>query len=95
MTKACTANLACRTCLESITFRTGSSCNNRSIVAYGPECDYIRLDGCELGGNNGLLLPLNKGVSMPVCTFTCLVCLHYASNVGILCQISTTDGVSS
>ncbi len=54
----------CSACLEAITFRTAAACANRSVVAFGPACDYIRLDNCELAGRNGLLLPLNKGMAI-------------------------------
>lgn len=33
---------------------------DRSIIAYGPECDYIHLEESEIGGITGLLLPGTK-----------------------------------
>ena len=52
----------CRAAFAHITFRTLTHSNSRSIVGFGPDCDYIRLEGCELAGHNGLLCPFSKGV---------------------------------
>ena len=33
---------------------------DRSMVGFGPECGYIALHDCDLGGVSGLLMPRTK-----------------------------------
>ena len=53
----------CRVCLEGLTLRTVQSGGDRSVVSFGPACNYIRLERCEIGGFCGLILPKTKEVT--------------------------------
>ena len=55
--------LPCRVSFENVVLRAVANTGDRSIVSFGPACDYIRLEDCELGGFSGLILPSTK----PVC----------------------------
>ena len=50
-------------CLEGLTLRTVQSGGDRSVVSFGPACNYIRLERCEIGGFCGLILPKTKEVT--------------------------------
>ena len=51
-------------CLEGLTLRTvRSASGERSVVSFGPACNYIRLERCEIGGFCGLILPKTKEVT--------------------------------
>ncbi len=52
-------------CLEGLTLRTVQSTGDRSVVSFGPACNYIRLERCEIGGFCGLILPLTKQARAP------------------------------
>ncbi|KAK9829994.1 hypothetical protein WJX72_009108 [[Myrmecia] bisecta] len=52
------ANARC--CFEHIVFRSATCSQDRSIVCYGPDCNYIRLAHCEVAGASGLMLPQLK-----------------------------------
>ena len=54
-----------RVCLEGLTLRTVQSTGDRSVVSFGPACNYIRLERCEIGGFCGLILPLTKQARAP------------------------------
>ncbi|KAK9845845.1 hypothetical protein WJX81_004067 [Elliptochloris bilobata] len=54
-----------RVCLEGLTLRTVQSTGDRSVVSFGPACNYIRLERCEVGGFCGLILPLAKQEDNP------------------------------
>ncbi len=53
----------CRVCLEGLTLRTVQSGGDRSVVSFGPACNYIRMERCEIGGFCGLILPKTKQVT--------------------------------
>lgn len=62
-----TTPCCCRACLEAVTIRTLSGSDNRSIVAFGPQCSCICLNDCDLAGSSGLLIPQSKGTLRRQC----------------------------
>ena len=55
-----------RAYFENMVFRAILPSGDRSIIGFGPACNYVRLRACELGGITGLLVPSTR-----VRTFTC------------------------
>lgn len=60
--------LFCRACFENMVIRTILPGADRSMVGFGPECGYIALHDCDLGGVSGLLVPRTKVIC---CSFCC------------------------
>lgn len=56
----------CRVLFRSLTCRSTGSRHDRSLISFGRECDYMRLEHCTLGGN-GLRLPHGLGTVPKAC----------------------------
>jgi hypothetical protein len=68
-----------------VTIRTLTNSDNRSIVAFGPECPCISLDDCDIAGSSGLMIPAIVPVDSHCTLHAQSPTVHYAE-FARLCQ---------